>query len=87
MNPAIVGQAFGFVLMFAIIPGLIAGLFRRKREPSTNAIRWTWAVVLALAASTLVNGDGTSVIAIAIALAVLGALTAMRYSAWRKRAR
>jgi len=83
MGAGYIGEAFGYVVMFAVLPAIIAGLFRRKLPPADTRIQITWVVVALLAASTFYSGGG-NVVPILVGILALGGLTIARYSAWSR---
>ena len=82
MDAFVIGYWVGAILLTAVVPALIGGLFRRAKEPSRTAVAAAWVIGGLLGALGIVNGDGGPYM---FALILLGVLTRMRYSAWHRR--
>lgn len=82
MDAFVIGYWIGAILLTAVVPALIGGLFRRAKEPSNTAVTAAWVIGGLLGALGIVNGDGAPYM---FSLLALGVLTKMRYSAWRRR--
>lgn len=83
MSAAIFGYLMGVILVVTLIPAVVGGLFRRASPPSKGWIIGAWILAVLLAISGAYGGG--MYWPQVIALALLGALTHARFSAWADR--